>query len=564
MKRVLIAGLALVLAISTVGCAGKTENTNQLEESDSKVTSETDVVESKSEKEKSTDDQIVDENELKIRVNKKTESEEFNIRTAEDEENELTPTQLNSINMINYMTVLTQQINESKGDQLFLESARSTLYNETNLNAVDRETQDQITKLADVINNYRMIDVKRERLEYINEQNRAQALSQAIPNPIGLLSAVESGSLLKAAASVVYMAVDATASYSAAVNQAEQEYLKEGWELDDEEMKSLQDSTTGLFNYMCNMVRNYELPDEYVVREDDITEFVKWTKNSNLTSRISWFEDNEKTYSKFRPYWIELVKDYYESGDYGKCIDAAHRYESISTKIIRKDLEYAKMLPMVIVASKETMTTDEYVNTAKIYCEIICENTEDTDWSLRYFAAQTYMDLYALTSDKTYLENAYEIAYYNVNILVNDQKEINATYLNPVKKVKAEKDATKREKKEVKQYNALIKKERKVALPPVNEALYLNCDLLFSLGDELNIDDKEKERIDAILHDKEDVLFLTEVLDNRFTYSKKSQDSNLNEKEIEFDGKKLIIPAYYITERSEVTVTVSGKMVIKF
>ncbi len=45
-----------------------------------------------------------------------------------------------------------------------------------------------------------MITEKRERLEFIYEQNRAQALRQAIPNPMGLLSVVQSGNYLKAAA----------------------------------------------------------------------------------------------------------------------------------------------------------------------------------------------------------------------------------------------------------------------------------------------------------------------------------------------------------------------------
>ena len=78
----------------------------------------------------------------------------------------------------------------------------------------------------DTIANYQMITEKRNRLEYIYEQNRAQALRQVIPNPVGLLSAVESGSLLKAAASVLYMAVDSASSYKAATSQADLQYIQ--------------------------------------------------------------------------------------------------------------------------------------------------------------------------------------------------------------------------------------------------------------------------------------------------------------------------------------------------
>ena len=88
-----------------------------------------------------------------------------------------------------------------------------------------------------------MISVKRDRLVYIYEQNRAQAMRQAIPNPLGLLRAVQSGSLLKAAVSVLYMAVDAKTSYDSATSQAYLQFIQEGWELDDAESAALHEST---------------------------------------------------------------------------------------------------------------------------------------------------------------------------------------------------------------------------------------------------------------------------------------------------------------------------------
>ncbi len=47
-------------------------------------------------------------------------------------------------------------------------------------NAVDTKTQAQITSRMDTIDGYRMIAEKRRRLEYIYEQNRAQAMRQAM------------------------------------------------------------------------------------------------------------------------------------------------------------------------------------------------------------------------------------------------------------------------------------------------------------------------------------------------------------------------------------------------
>lgn len=496
-----------------------------------------------------------EEERLKAEAEAKRVEEERLIADVE-EEDELTPTQQTSINMLNYMTVLTQEINTSKGNQLFLEAARTSLYNDTNLEAVDTKTQAQIKQLVGTIDEYCMVDVKRERLEFIYEQNRAQALRQAIPDPMGLLSTVQSGNILKAVASVVYMKVDSTASYQLASNQVELQFIKEGWELDDSETKILQNSTTAQFDYMCNMVRDYDLPDEYVVRDTDVKAFVEYSNKTNLIQKIDWLVANEKTYQKFGPYWLELVKDYYESQEWGKCIDAIKQYEVISSKINRKDDGYANALPMVIIAAKEKFSKKEYVEIARKYCEAIIDNTKDEDWVIRYFVAQTYLDIYSQTKDDIDLKSAYDVVYYNVTTLIDEQRALNSAYLSPIKEAATEKGATKREKKEVKQYNRLLKEERKVAVPPVSEALYLNCDLMFAIADERNISKTERSRIEKLLHENGEALFLTKALDNKFR--EKPESINSSDIEIKFDGESIVIPAVCISDRSQILVSISG------
>lgn len=489
---------------------------------------------------------------------KKAEEERLKAEAEAEAEDDLTPTQLTSINMLNYMTVLTQEINNSKGNQLYLEEARTSLYNDTNLKAVDTKTQAQIKQLVGIIDEYRMVDVKRKRLEFIYEQNQAQAFRQAIPSPMGLLSEVQSGSLLKAALSAVYMAVDSATSYQSATNQAELQFINEGWELEDAEMKVLQNSTTAQFDYMCNMVRDYDLPDEYVVRDTDVKAFVEWSNKTNLVQKIDWLRANESTYQKFGPYWLELVKDYYDSGEYQSCIEAITQYETISAKITRKDNDYANALPMVIIAAKETMAKDEYVKTARKYCTAIVDNTKDEDWALRYFVAQIYLDIYSQTKKSDDLESAYDIVYYNVNTLVDEQRNLNAAYLAPIEEAKIEKGATKRAKDEVKQYNRLLKEERKVAVPPVSEALYLNCDLLFAIAEKKGITTAERDRIERLLHENGEDLFLTKVLDNKFRKKSDSSAMSSDNIEVSFDGEELVIPVTCISDRSQVTVTVNG------
>lgn len=533
-NKIIVSALLLAMSITTLGCKiNTTPNVN-----------------------------VADRNKVTKKDSDDKNDNETKKSKSEDNEEVLSNTQRNSVNMLNYMTVLTQKINQSPNNQVFLEDAYSSLKNDLYPNAVDNKTQAQSTSLLDTINEYRMISVKRERLEYIYEQNKAQALRQAIPNPMGLLSAVQSGSTLKAAASILYMAVDAKSSYNAASSQADLQFLKDGWELDDQAADELHNSTKNALNYMYNMVRDYDLPGDYALNDESVEAFVSWTTKDNLVSKISWLESNQKTYEQFGPYWLELVKDYYDAENYNQCLDALDHYEKISTRIFRKDLDYAQVLPMAIISSRETMSEDQYVEFADKYCNLILSNTkkysdsENFDWSKRYFVAQIYLDLYAKTNQVSYLESAYNIAFENVNVLADRQRELNKTYLAEVKQVEKKKGATKREKREVKEYNKALKNERKIALPPVNESLYLNCDLLFALADKLDIPQSEKNKIDSILHDNHKQIFLTAALDNQFWFDKKNDSIKAKDIDIDFNGKKLIIPATCITERSLITVSV--------
>lgn len=519
-----------------------------------------DVVPVSSNEVETIEDTFVEETPIQQTTDKQTSIKDT---TLEDEvkeieemdSDELTSQQRNAINMLNYMTVLTQEINDSKQSRIFLDTAYNSLINNTYPNAVDSRTQTQITSMLDTLHQYQMINVKRERLEYIYEQNQAQILRKKVPDPMDLLNVVQSKNILKATASVLYMAIDSVTSYQTACSQTDLQYLESGWELDDSEAEEIHKSRTGAFNYMLRMVNDNDLPGDYVLTEDKVEAFVTWKNKSNLVSKISWFESNQETYKEFGPYWLELAKDYYDSGEYKSCLNAFEEYEKVATRIFRQDTDYAAALPMAIISAKETMTRSKYCDYADKYTQIILKNSDD--WAVRYFVAQTYLDLYKNTKEKTYLDKAYKIIYDNINVLVDEQKKLNEIYLADVQTIKIEKDLTKQQKEDVKLYNKMLKETRKVELPPVNEALYLNCDFLFALIEERGISDKERKQIDAILHENGECIFLSSVLDERFRFDNNEDYFDVSNIDIKFDGEEISIPVYCITDRSNVKVIVS-------
>ena len=254
-------------------------------------------------------------------------------------ENQITPEMSNSIAMLNYLTVVNQQINASNNSKLYLEEVYSSLINNTSPNAVDDRTQIQLGDMLETIDQFRMIDVKRDRLLYVYEQNKAQALRDAVPNPLGLLAGVRSFNLAQLLASVAYMAIDAKASYDTSIAEAEMEYLQDGWALDDEATNALNISRENLFDYMIDMVQDKKIPDEYALTENAVDKFVNCKNNTNVSRRIQFLESNESTYERFGEYWLVLAESYHANGEYQKCLDAIKKYESVQAKIFRKDFD---------------------------------------------------------------------------------------------------------------------------------------------------------------------------------------------------------------------------------
>ncbi len=473
----------------------------------------------------------------------------------------LSEEQQDSINMLNYLTVLVQEIHEAKNNRVYLESAYSELINNTEPKIVDDLTLDEYENILSTINNYRLTTVKRERLQYIYQQNSAHALRSALPNPLALLSVATSVSPLRAIASVAYMAVNSYNSYSSYTQELELQFLKDGWQLDDEEADNLHKSRSGMFAYMSRVARLQDLPEGYTLNEESVADFVARADDLNVASRIRWLEKHEETYSHFGEYWLVLAKSYCENGDYSKCLDAITTYESLGINIFRVDIRLAQTLPDVIVAAREALSKEEYVSAADKYAKLILRNTNSKDWSLRYFAAQTYIDLYALTHSTDYLRQAYEIILDNVTELRPAQLALNTAYLRPVVEAPVDKNASKEDREAAKAYNEAMQSERKIALPPVYEPLHLNCDLLIALADELDLSDSERKAADNILHGRGSALFLSIPMVCKYTLSDDAKP-DLTSEEISYDVNilgihELSIPVAYLAEGASVEVVIN-------
>lgn len=474
--------------------------------------------------------------------------------------------QRNSINMLNYLAVLTQEIYASSNSRIYLESAYSSLLNNTYPNAVDDRTLGQLESILDTLKKYRMLTEKRDRLEFIYEQNQAQAVRRAIPNPLGLISAVQSSNLGKLVASVAYMAVDSFSSYQDASTEASLQHLQDGWTQDDQASDILHTQRTDTFRYLVDTVNDYNLPGDLSLNEEAVNQFVEYKNKDNVARRLQFLESHQSIYHAYGGYWLLLSKSYYEHQEYAKCIESLRTYESLKVEIFRRDHDYAKIIPLAITAAREVCENDEYVQFAEEYVGKLLKNCDDTDWALRYFATQTYIDLYSKTADIEFLQSAYNVTLDTINnTLLDKQAQLNATYLTALSELEKDtpKEATKAEKEEITNYNKLLKEERKKELPPVYEPLLINCELLFSLATELDLPEAERVKIDDILHHPDKPLFLVTPLDNAFWMNDPDAHSiDASHINIEFDGTRITIPAEYVSSDASMIATIAADSTI--
>lgn len=568
LKKVTVCLVSLFMFSSLIGCNTGETSTG---ESETVENDGTEVNEILDEDETETGDEPISGNTDSTSDENDTPAEIVDQPAEEEAEvvDPLTLTQKNSVAMLNYLAAISQKIEETKNNRVYLEQVYSSLINNTNPDKIDKTTQDHLTNMLDIIEDYRMISIKRDRLQYLYEMDKAATIKKAVPNPLAVLSVANALDWKRLVATVVYTAIDSYNNYKNANDELDKQFMISGWDLDDNEAENIHKNRKRAFNYMVNIVRENNLPGNLALSEAAIEQYTKYVNTENVYQKLQFLESEQATYIQFGSYWLELADCYYELEDYSSCLDCFDRYDDIYTEIFRKDYSYAELLPKAIVAAQnEYKDSDRYVDIIGKYTDSLVKNTENTDWALRYFAAQSYMDLYTNSGDEDYLRKAYTIVLDNVNQLIDTQKSVNQTYLNDVKELilpdakdmrnasdKDKKEAEKRRKEEQKnleKYNKSLKEKRKTECPSLYEPLVLNCDLLFSLAEKLNISDKEKKNIEGMLQTDTNGVFISKPINDMYSFFSKD-----NSYTVELKKDEIKIPVELLTEDAVVVVSIT-------
>jgi len=459
-----------------------------------------------------------------------------------------------SIAMLNYLATQTRIVNGSKDNRLVLEEIYNKLINNTNPSIIDETTQDYLLTLLNSIESFRMLTIQRERLQYIFENEQAQAITQALPNPLYLLGTRDK-SPLSLIATTVAMTIDSIFKFQSAQNNAQMEFLKNNWELDDNESAALHNMRTKALSYMIDIARSYKLAMSDTLNEQSIDNFVKYTQDENLQRRRQALENNRSLYGKYGPYWLVLAETYYDLEMYRECITAVQEYEKIRSLVLRKDYDFARLIPKIIMAISNVYGTNAtYLNQTKEYLDKLITNTTDADWALRYFAAQTYISMASTSDRRSNLTAAYNLLMGNVTYLSKEQEALLAAYIAPIDET-IPRGTTKEKEKKIKKMISELKKQRKTELPPMHEGLLMNYQVLFALFQELNTAAAEIKRVNAIV----DKAFVNPQLRHQYFSEPLVMDNITLTHDGSFDTLDLVVPAVYLDENTKYPIDILDK-----
>jgi hypothetical protein len=458
-----------------------------------------------------------------------------------------------SIAMLNYLATETRIISSSRDSRLVLEGIYNKLINNTNPSVIDITTQDYLLTLLDNIESFRMLTIQRERLQYIFENEQAQAITSAMPNPLYLLGARDMNPLTLIATAAA-MTIDSFFKFQSAQNSAEMEFLKNNWELDDEESKTLHDLRTMAFSYMIDTARDYQLTMSETLNEISIDNFVKYTQDENLQRRRQTLETNKALYEKYAPYWLVLAETYYDLEMFEECINAIQQYEKNQAPIFRQERDFARIIPKLIIALSNVYGTNrQYVSQTNAYLEKLIENITDEDWALRYFAAQTYISLAGINDRQFNLNKAYNLLVQNVTVLSKEQENLLNTYLAPIDET-IPMNTLKEQENEMEKVIRELKNKRYTELPPMHKGLLSSYQTLSSLQEELRISTSERNRINAIV----DKSFVNPKLRRLyFNEGYNNEHISLSTSGIFTKKLKFTLPAVYLNNESLISMSIS-------
>lgn len=263
----------------------------------------------------------------------------------------------------------------------------------------------------DSIGSLELLQIQRDRLEYVYNREQKSALRALVPNALSIATMAISTGLknpLGAIISVVGTAASSAVSYLDARDQANLEYLQKSWELDDQEMKFLLELGNRIYEYKCDIAMDLDIPTEMTLSREDMEAFVDFSNEADPRKRSVKLATLDKRLEILPDYWRELALTAYELGDYEQTLEYIAVFEEIYYPIIYHDADYAHLLMVESDCINQLDLDNKYGKLEEIG-ERLLKHISAKDWKSRFYVLSLYLEIYRVTGDDEILDKVFDI-----------------------------------------------------------------------------------------------------------------------------------------------------------
>lgn len=318
-------------------------------------------------------------------------------------------------------------------------------------------TTPYINQFRNVIKENKIINAKRERLDYLYQQKKNMTVAALVPNALNLINTtINIKDPLKGLIAIAGTAVSSVTNYLTVSQQNELALIQSQWELDDQQVNIIEQLCENLRTYISSMCDKYGFSNEQFSSTNTLREFIKvlsdYAGEENASERFTKINRNQfrNELSIYPEYWAELAIASYQIGDYGYSLECIDEYDDLYVATKFHDAQRATILQIKAYCILETVqdSAEKYIKLVKIADEI-CKVMPSTDWVSEYFCVELYRKILEKAEDSSFdIEiDEKEIALKAYNLMYEVLDEVADEYSSDLKAyldgsfIKTDKDA---------------------------------------------------------------------------------------------------------------------------
>jgi hypothetical protein len=178
-------------------------------------------------------------------------------------------------------------------------------------------------------------------------------------------------------------------NYRTKMEDYKKEREEKAWKIETGTLQGLNNFYKKLLKYTWELMRRYNLPDEWRLNEKQLSDYIAILKEPGLGLRYRKLERIENSFQKFPPYWYYRGQAAQEIGKEEEALRCFNQFQQINQGILRKDPFAASTAMCKTMLKAEQAVPDEVRKDLKV----VLANSDDADWSNILFAALQYARL---------------------------------------------------------------------------------------------------------------------------------------------------------------------------